>query len=116
MIRVRGAPRARLTEETTRVICALKERFPPMQATLRMPFARPTANESVGPRPPLSALGKLTAAASIGIAGLLVYMMATIFREFPPPMIVFAVVALAAAGAIARGWRWAPALGAVVSL
>ncbi|HEY7293660.1 MAG TPA: cupredoxin domain-containing protein [Dehalococcoidia bacterium] len=89
-----------------------------MQATLRIPFARSSArpHDPERSRPPLSAFGKLTVAASIAIAGLLLYAMVAIFREVAPPMIVFALVALAVAGAIARGWRWAPALGAVLSL
>ena len=89
-----------------------------MQASITTVFPRP----SIGVRRPVrrrtapSALGKLAAAASIGIAGLLTYTMAGVFREFVPPMAVIAAIGLLIAAGIARGWRWAPALAAILSL
>ena len=95
-----------------------------MQAALRLPLAQPSTDapstsdpSSTRPsRPRAAALGKLTAAASAGIAILLLYMMGAIFREFAPPIAIVAVLGLAIAAAILRGWRWAPALGSLLSL
>jgi plastocyanin len=42
--------------------------------------------------------------------------MAAVFKELAPPMVVFAIVGLAAAGAVLAGWRWAPALSSVYAL
>jgi uncharacterized cupredoxin-like copper-binding protein len=66
-------------------------------------------------RQPLAALGKLTIAALIGDAAMLGYAQ-TIFGGFDPIMTGFAVAFLVVAGVVAVGWRWAPALGALVSL
>jgi plastocyanin len=66
-------------------------------------------------RAPLSALTKLTIAALVGFAGLIVYGQAILFGRFDPTETVFAVVLLAVAGGIASGWRWAPLLGALLS-
>ncbi len=63
-------------------------------------------------RRPLAALGKLSAAALAGMAGLLVY--AIVQFGFYPPVLIFIAAALILAGMVATGWRWAPLLGVVV--
>ena len=63
-------------------------------------------------RQPLAALGKLTAAALVGMAFLLGYV--TVKFGFFPPVLVFMAAALILGGIVATGWRWAPLLGALV--
>ena len=66
-------------------------------------------------RQPLATMGKLTIGALVGIAAMLGYAQ-TLFGGFDPVMTGFAVVFLVVAGVIAVGWRWAPALGALMAL
>jgi plastocyanin len=65
-------------------------------------------------RQPLAALGKLTVAALIGIVLVFTYVQVGIFG-FVPPLALFELVILIAAGVVAAGWRWAPLLGTLVS-
>ena len=78
-------------------------------ATTAAPFAAPARPA----RRPLSAFGKLTVATLVGAAALLGYMMAFVFHALIPPVAIFVVLGLVFAGVIARGTRWAPALGAL---
>ena len=64
-------------------------------------------------RKPLAALGKLSLAAPIGIALLLIYLQVALIGQIIPPLAVFAVVSSIVAGIIATGRRWAPLLGAL---
>jgi plastocyanin len=64
-------------------------------------------------RQPLAALGKLTVAALIGLTLLLTYVQVGIFG-FMPPLVIFQLVVLIAAGVVAAGWRWAPLVGTLV--
>jgi plastocyanin len=66
-------------------------------------------------RQPVSALGKLTIAAMLGMSLLLILMMAVLIREFVPPLAVFAALPLVAAGLILTGWRWTPILASLVA-
>ena len=65
-------------------------------------------------RTPLAALGKLTAAALVGMGIMLVVLQAAIIGGLDPPLAVFAAVAVIAAGIVAIGWRWAPILGTII--
>jgi len=64
-------------------------------------------------RRPLAGLGRLTVAALVGVALVLGYLQTLV--DFPA-IIIFAIIPLAVAGLIALGWRWSPALGAIVAL
>src|SRR5262245_8070362 len=73
---------------------------------------------TLAPQNPLrrvSALGSLTAGALAGIAGIFIAMQAFVIG-LDPIMIGFSVVLLIAAGVVAVGWRWAPALGTLLTL
>jgi len=74
-----------------------------------------TTQPARGARQPLAALGKLTVAALVGIGAMLGYAQ-TVFGGFDPMMTGFALLFLVVAGVVAIGWRWAPALGALLSL
>jgi len=63
-------------------------------------------------RLPVTPLGKLTVGALLAIVALFAVLMGVMIREIIPPVAVLGLVALAIAGAIAAGWRWAPAVGA----
>lgn len=71
----------------------------------------PLAHAGRAPRAPLPALSRLTAVMLLAASGLLVYLMAFVFRAFIPPIVAFVVVGVVFAAVIARGARWAPALG-----
>ena len=64
---------------------------------------------------PLAAFGKLTVAALVGIALIVVYAMVFVSRHIDPMALGFVLVALICAGIVAVGWRWAPLLGALLS-
>ena len=64
---------------------------------------------------PLAALGKLTVGALIGL-GILFGYVQTVFGGFDPMLTGVAVAMLIVAGVVATGWRWAPALGALLGL
>jgi uncharacterized cupredoxin-like copper-binding protein len=64
-------------------------------------------------RLPVAPLGKLTIGALLAIVVLFAILMGVMIREVIPPVAVLGAVALALAGTIAAGWRWAPALGAL---
>jgi uncharacterized cupredoxin-like copper-binding protein len=66
-------------------------------------------------RMPLAALGKLAAGALVGL-GLVFGYAQTVFGGFDPMLTGVAVAMLIVAGVVATGWRWAPALGAVLAL
>jgi uncharacterized cupredoxin-like copper-binding protein len=66
-------------------------------------------------RKPPAALGKLAAGALVGLGMAFGYAQ-VVFGGFDPMMTGIAVVMLIAAGVVAIGWRWAPALGAVLAL
>jgi uncharacterized cupredoxin-like copper-binding protein len=66
-------------------------------------------------RKPLAALGKLTAGALVGL-GIVFGYAQTVFGGFDPMMTGVAVAMLIVAGVVAVGWRWAPALGALLAL
>jgi plastocyanin len=66
-------------------------------------------------RKPLAALGKLAAGALVGL-GLVFGYAQTVFGGFDPMLTGVAVAMLIVAGVVATGWRWAPALGAVLAL
>jgi uncharacterized cupredoxin-like copper-binding protein len=68
------------------------------------------------PRTPLSDLSKLTVAALTGVSLALVYFQAVVVSQFVPDLMVFAAILAIGAGVCATGWRWAPLLGAVLSL
>ncbi len=65
-------------------------------------------------RAPLSALTKLTIAALIAFAGILVFAQAFLGGQFSFEQTILAVVLLLGAGVITTGWRWAPLLGALL--
>jgi plastocyanin len=67
---------------------------------------------TTGRRAP-AAMGKVTAGALAGLAGVLGYAQ-VIFGGFDPVISGIALLALAFAGIVAAGWRWAPLLGALV--
>jgi plastocyanin len=89
-----------------------------MESTLNAPFAQPLAGgrRERGRPSAVSALGKITAAGSVALGGLLTYMMAAVFKELIPPMAIFVVLAIGVAAAIATGKRWAPGLGAALAV
>jgi plastocyanin len=64
-------------------------------------------------RLPLAALGKLTVAALVGNVLADVGEFVLLHRVIPP-LLGFAAGLLIVAGIVAMGWRWAPALGAVM--
>jgi heme/copper-type cytochrome/quinol oxidase subunit 2 len=66
-------------------------------------------------RRPLAALGKLTVGALIALGLSLVYMQIAIIGQLIPPLTVLAVICAIIAGVITIGWRWAPALGTLIS-
>src|SRR5262245_15148120 len=66
-------------------------------------------------RAPLSALTKVTIAALIGLALALVYVQAFMVGRFELDLTLFATIMVSVACVNAFGWRWAPALGALVS-
>jgi plastocyanin len=66
-------------------------------------------------RAPLSALSKTTIGALAGIALALSYVAAALIKSVDPMMGAMIGLPLLAAGLIAIGWRWAPALGVLVS-
>jgi plastocyanin len=66
-------------------------------------------------RAPLSALTKLTIASLFGFVGVLVYAQTILVGQFSLQETIFALVLLFVAGLIARGWRWSPLLGALIS-
>src|SRR5262245_32082300 len=66
-------------------------------------------------RRPLAALGKLTAGALVGLGMVFGYAQ-TLFGGFDPTLTGVATAMLIVAGVVAIGWRWAPALGAVLAL
>src|SRR5262249_32382663 len=80
-----------------------------MEASLTGTQKRPRA------RKPLAALGKLTVGALIGL-GLLFGYVQTLVGGFDPMLTGGAVAMLIVAGVVATGWRWAPALGALIGL
>ncbi len=59
-------------------------------------------------RRPLAALGKVAAAALVGLAALFGYVQLVVFGGFIPVVTGFAAVALLLAGLVATGWRWTP--------
>jgi plastocyanin len=65
---------------------------------------------------PLSAMGKVTLAATLAIAAILIVDLTLILQEFLPPVVIFAAFGLAVAAIVASGLRWAPALAAVYSV
>src|SRR5262245_2517201 len=80
-----------------------------MEASMTGMQSRPRA------RKPLAALGKLTVGALIGL-GLLFGYVQTLFGGFDLMLTGVALTMLIVAGVVATGWRWAPALGAVLGL
>src|SRR5215475_5804012 len=64
------------------------------------------------PRRPLTALGKLALTALIALAALMSYVEVAIFN-LALSGFAFIAIPLVLAGVIARGWRWAPLLGAI---
>jgi plastocyanin len=58
-------------------------------------------------------MGKLAAAALVGLAGLLGYIQIA-FGHVDPIMVGMSLLALALAGIVITGWRWGPLPGAVV--
>ena len=73
----------------------------------------PLAAARRAPRAPLPAFSRVTVAALLGASAMLLYMMAFVFRTFIPPVAVFALLGVVFAALVARGARWAPALGAL---
>jgi hypothetical protein len=77
------------------------------------------ANEASVPRLPLTALGRTIALALLGIALTYLFLVMYIWwtaRTVVLPVLAFVIVAMVAAGVVARGARWAPMLGALVAL
>jgi plastocyanin len=66
-------------------------------------------------RPALSALTKLTAAAVVGIALVIVELQVAVFG-FALPLAIMAAVCALVAGLMLTGWRWAPLLGVLPGL
>lgn len=64
-------------------------------------------------RQPLAGFGKVTAGALVVVAAL-IGSLQVVFGGFDPMMTGIAALALAFAGAVAIGWRWAPLLGTLV--
>lgn len=77
-----------------------------METTLAAPRARV--------RQPLSALSKVTIVALIGFAATIMYAMLGLFGEIIPPFAIMAAVAVVLGGLLITGWRWIPALAAVL--
>lgn len=73
-------------------------------------FTQPQAK----PRTPLAGLGKLLIVELVGVAIILAYLQAMMFG-FVLPIAIFALVALGVAGLLTTGWRWVPALAALLS-
>ncbi len=67
-------------------------------------------------RQPLAALGKLTVAALVGIALAVIYVLAAVVGQIDPMGLTFSGLPLIAAGVMLAGWRWTPALGALVGV
>src|SRR5262245_7152687 len=67
-------------------------------------------------RQPLAALGKLTIAALVGIALAVIYVLAAVVGQIDPMGLAFSGLPLIAAGVMLAGWRWTPALGALVGV
>ncbi|MBA2245718.1 MAG: hypothetical protein H0W11_12235, partial [Gemmatimonadetes bacterium] len=68
-------------------------------------------------RTPLSALGKLTLVAMIGVVLAAAYIgkiMFSVSGHIDPMVVAFMAVPLVMAGLIATGWRWTPLLGTLV--
>jgi heme/copper-type cytochrome/quinol oxidase subunit 2 len=63
----------------------------------------------------LAALGKLAAGALVGL-GIVFGYAQTVFGGFDPMLTGIAIAMLIVAGVVAVGWRWAPALGALLAL
>ncbi len=77
------------------------------------------SHETSVPRRPLTALGRTTALALLGIALTYLFLIVYIWltgRTIVFPVLAFVIVATIAAGMVARGARWAPILGALVAL
>jgi uncharacterized cupredoxin-like copper-binding protein len=66
-------------------------------------------------RKPLAALGTLAVGALVGL-GIVFGYAQVVFGGFDPMMTGIAVAMLIVAAVVAVGWRWAPALGAVLAL
>jgi uncharacterized cupredoxin-like copper-binding protein len=66
-------------------------------------------------RKPLAALGKLATGALVGLGMVFGYAQ-IVFGGFDPMLTGVAVAMLIVAGVVTVGWRWAPALGAVLTL
>jgi heme/copper-type cytochrome/quinol oxidase subunit 2 len=66
-------------------------------------------------RKPLAMLGKLTTGALVGL-GIVFGYAQIVFGEFDPMLTGVAAAMLIVAGVVAVGWRWAPALGALLAL
>jgi nitrite reductase (NO-forming) len=66
-------------------------------------------------RAPISALSRLAIGALIGLALALGYVQAFLLHEFALDLTIFAGLMLGGAALIATGWRWAPALGGLLS-
>ena len=66
-------------------------------------------------RKPLAALGKLAAGALVGL-GIVFGYAQIVFGGFDPMLTGVAAAMLIVAGVVAVGWRWAPALGALLAL
>jgi heme/copper-type cytochrome/quinol oxidase subunit 2 len=66
-------------------------------------------------RKPLAALGKLAAGALVGLGMVFGYAQVA-FGGFDPMLTGVAATMLIVAGVVAVGWRWAPALGALLAL
>jgi uncharacterized cupredoxin-like copper-binding protein len=66
-------------------------------------------------RKPLAALGKLTAGALVGL-GIVFSYAQVVFGGFDPMLTGVAAAMLVVAGVVTVGWRWVPALGAVLAL
>jgi uncharacterized cupredoxin-like copper-binding protein len=66
-------------------------------------------------RKPLAALGKLAAGALVGL-GIVFGYAQIVFGGFDPMLAGVAAAMLVVAGVVAIGWRWAPALGALLAL
>src|SRR2546423_169234 len=80
-----------------------------MEASMTGTHSRPRV------RTPLAALGKLTVGALVGL-GIVFGYVQTLFGGFDPMLTGVAVTMLIVAGVVATGWRWAPALGALLAL
>jgi plastocyanin len=68
------------------------------------------------PRRSVSTLSKLSATTLVGLAAIFSWMQAAVLHEAIPPLVVASVLFIGVAGAVVAGLRWAPALGAALSL